>query len=82
MRTLEWDNMGVKIDGRQLRHLCFADNIVLITPNISQAEGMLTDFDKARGQIGLRRNLTETMLMGNFLVTYAPFMLKGMNISE
>uniref|UniRef100_A0A0K0DLH7 Protein kinase domain-containing protein n=1 Tax=Angiostrongylus cantonensis TaxID=6313 RepID=A0A0K0DLH7_ANGCA len=47
MRTLEWDNMGVKIDGRQIHHLRFADDIVLITPDISQAERMLTDFDEA-----------------------------------
>ncbi|KAE9416755.1 hypothetical protein Angca_008402, partial [Angiostrongylus cantonensis] len=29
MRTLEWDNMGIKIDGRQSHHLRFADDIVL-----------------------------------------------------
>ena len=29
MRTLEWDNMGVKIDGLQIHHLRFADDIVL-----------------------------------------------------
>ncbi|VDM63725.1 unnamed protein product [Angiostrongylus costaricensis] len=37
MRTMEWDNMGVKIDGRNLHHLRLADDIVSITPNISQA---------------------------------------------
>ena len=41
MRQLEWEDMGVKIDGRQLHHLRFADDIVLITPNIEQAERML-----------------------------------------
>ncbi|KAE9420057.1 hypothetical protein Angca_005704, partial [Angiostrongylus cantonensis] len=61
MRTLEWDNMGVKIDGRQIYHLRFADDIVLITPDINQAERMLADFDKACGKIGLRLNLKKTM---------------------
>ncbi|KAE9415687.1 hypothetical protein Angca_006031, partial [Angiostrongylus cantonensis] len=65
MRTLEWDNMGVKIDGRQIHHLRFADDIVLITPDISQAERMLADFDKACGKIGLRLNLKKTMFMKN-----------------
>ncbi|WKY09602.1 hypothetical protein Q1695_002173 [Nippostrongylus brasiliensis] len=32
MRTLEWDDMGVKIDGRHIHHLRFVDDIVLITP--------------------------------------------------
>ncbi|VDM61039.1 unnamed protein product [Angiostrongylus costaricensis] len=53
-RSLEWDNMGVKNDGQQLQHLRFPDNIVVIIPNISQAERMLDDFDKACGKIGLR----------------------------
>ncbi|KAK6761031.1 hypothetical protein RB195_022193 [Necator americanus] len=46
MRKLEWDDMGVKVDGRELHHLCFTDDIVPTTPNISQAEGMLTEFDE------------------------------------
>uniref|UniRef100_A0A0K0CT10 Reverse transcriptase domain-containing protein n=1 Tax=Angiostrongylus cantonensis TaxID=6313 RepID=A0A0K0CT10_ANGCA len=49
MRTLQRDNMGVKIDGLQIDHLRFADDIVLITPDIRRVERMLVDFDKARG---------------------------------
>ncbi|KAE9412688.1 hypothetical protein Angca_008687, partial [Angiostrongylus cantonensis] len=82
MRTLEWDNIGVKIDGRQIHHLRFADDIVLITPDISQAERMLADFDKACGKIGLRLNLKKTMFTKNGLVSFASFMLNGTNISE
>ncbi|KAK6726457.1 hypothetical protein RB195_004650 [Necator americanus] len=45
------DNQGVptqciKVDGRQLNHLLFADDIVLITPSTSQAERMLSEFDE------------------------------------
>ncbi|VDP51356.1 unnamed protein product [Heligmosomoides polygyrus] len=35
MRELEWEDMGVKVDGRQLHHLRFADDIGLMTPSIS-----------------------------------------------
>ncbi|EYC22351.1 hypothetical protein Y032_0017g3299 [Ancylostoma ceylanicum] len=59
MRRLEWDNMGVRVDGRLLYHLRFADGIVLITPSISQAERMLADFDDACGKIGLHRGRQE-----------------------
>ena len=82
MRTLEWDDMGVKIDGRQLHHLRFADDIVFITPNIEQAERMLTDFANACGKIGLKLNLSKTMFMRNGYVLNAPFTLNGTNISE
>lgn len=44
MRDLEWKNMGLKMDGRQLRHLHLADDIVLTTSNISQAEQMFVMF--------------------------------------
>ncbi|XGW07565.1 hypothetical protein V3C99_010604 [Haemonchus contortus] len=63
MRHLEWEHLGVKVDGRFLHHLRFADDIVLITPNIEQAERMLAEFDSACGKIGLRLNLTKTMFM-------------------
>ncbi|KAK6734935.1 hypothetical protein RB195_018248 [Necator americanus] len=65
MRNLEWDVMGVKVDGRQLHHLRFADEIVLITPSINQAERMLIEFDETCGCIGLQLNLQTTMFMGN-----------------
>ncbi|KAK6744057.1 hypothetical protein RB195_011012 [Necator americanus] len=44
MRKLEWDDVGV--DGRQLHHLRFADDIVLITPSISEAGRMLAQFQR------------------------------------
>ncbi|EYC05064.1 hypothetical protein Y032_0084g1759 [Ancylostoma ceylanicum] len=65
MRRLEWDNMAVRVDGRLLHHLRFADNVVLITSNISQAERMLADFDDACGKVGLQLNITKTMFMRN-----------------
>ncbi|KAK6752525.1 hypothetical protein RB195_003755 [Necator americanus] len=82
VRKLEWDDMGVKVDGRQLHHLRFADDIVLITPSISQAERMLTEFDETCGCIGLQLNLKKMMFMRNEWVSDAPFTLNGTNISE
>ncbi|KAK6744538.1 hypothetical protein RB195_011328 [Necator americanus] len=82
MRKLEWDDMGVKVDGWQLHHLRFADDIVLITPSISQAERMLTEFDETCGCIGLQLNLQNMMFMRNGWVSDAPFTLNGTNISE
>ncbi|EPB71416.1 hypothetical protein ANCCEY_09499 [Ancylostoma ceylanicum] len=82
MRRLEWDSMEVRVDGRLLHHLRFADGIVLRTPNISQAERMRADFDDACGKIGLQLNLTKTMFMRNGWVLDAPFSLNGTNISD
>ncbi|KAK6737641.1 hypothetical protein RB195_020010 [Necator americanus] len=55
MRKLEWDDMGVKVDGRQLHHLRFADDIVLITPSISQAIA-----DRIRRNMWMHRSSAES----------------------
>ncbi|KAK6765688.1 hypothetical protein RB195_025540 [Necator americanus] len=82
MRKLEWDDIGVKVDGRQLHHLRFADDILLITSTISQAERMLTEFDETCGRIGLQLNLQKVMFIRNGWVLNAPFTLSGTNIFE
>ncbi|KAK6764649.1 hypothetical protein RB195_024827 [Necator americanus] len=81
MRKLEWDDMGVKTDGQQPHHLRFADDIVLITPSIIQAERMLTEFDEICGCTGLQLNLERTMFTRNGWVSDTPFTLYEMNIS-
>nr|CDJ88937.1 RNA-directed DNA polymerase (reverse transcriptase) domain containing protein [Haemonchus contortus] len=79
---LEWEDLGVKVDGCYLHHLRFADDIVLITRNIEQAERMLAEFDNACGKIGLKLNLAKTMFVKKGLVPDAPSTLNGKNISE
>ncbi|EPB70308.1 hypothetical protein ANCCEY_10610 [Ancylostoma ceylanicum] len=74
--------MGVRVDGRLLHHLLFADDIVLITPSIIQAGRMLADFDDACGKIGLQLNLTKTMFMRNRCDPDGPFSLNRTIISE
>uniref|UniRef100_A0A7I4YIX3 Reverse transcriptase domain-containing protein n=1 Tax=Haemonchus contortus TaxID=6289 RepID=A0A7I4YIX3_HAECO len=37
MCHMEWETTGVKVNGRYLYHLRFADDIVLITPSIERA---------------------------------------------
>ncbi|VDO29865.1 unnamed protein product [Haemonchus placei] len=71
-----------QFDGGYLHHLRFADDILLITPNIEQEERMPAEFDNACGKISLRLNLTKTMFMKNGLVPDAPFTLNGTNVSE
>ncbi|KAK6735643.1 hypothetical protein RB195_018705 [Necator americanus] len=74
--------MGLKVDGRKLHFLRFADDIVLITPSISQAERMLNGLDKTCGCIVLQVNLQKMMFMRTGWVSDAPFTLYEMNTSE
>ncbi|KAK6765594.1 hypothetical protein RB195_025481 [Necator americanus] len=84
MRGLTCDNMGVKVDGQHLHHLRFADDIVLISTSINQAERMLAEFDETCRKVGLQLNIDKTMLMfmRNGRVSDAPFTLIVKNISE
>ncbi|VDO21527.1 unnamed protein product [Haemonchus placei] len=61
MRHLEWEDLGVKIDDSYLNHLRFADDMVLITPNMERVERMLPESDNACGKIGLQVNFTKTI---------------------
>ncbi|KAK6728592.1 hypothetical protein RB195_005936 [Necator americanus] len=89
MRKLEWDDMGVKVDGRQLHHLRFADDIVLITPSISQTEA---EADRIRRNMWMHRSSAESTkddvhagrmgLRDGWVGTDAPFTLNGTNISK
>ncbi|VDO19101.1 unnamed protein product [Heligmosomoides polygyrus] len=65
MHELEWEDMGVKVDGLQLLHLRFVDDIELITPSISQGERMLANLDRVCRNIGLQLILTKTIFMRN-----------------
>ncbi|KAK6761748.1 hypothetical protein RB195_022723 [Necator americanus] len=62
--------MVVKVDGWQLHHLRFANDIVLITSSISQAERMLTKFDETFGCFGVWLNLKKTTSMRNGWVSH------------
>ncbi|KAK6764117.1 hypothetical protein RB195_024443 [Necator americanus] len=65
MRGLEYDDMGVKVDGRHLHHLRFADDIVLTTSSINQAERVLAEFYETSKKIGLQLNLDKTVFVRN-----------------
>lgn len=62
-KKLDWSNMGININGKFLNHLRFADDIVLIAPNMEQLEIMLTQLDAISSEIGLKMNLSKTKIM-------------------
>ncbi|KAK6765307.1 hypothetical protein RB195_025297 [Necator americanus] len=77
-----FEPVRVKIDGRQLHHFHFIGDIILITSSISQAEGMLTEFDETCRCMGLQLNLQTMLFIRNGWVSDATSTLNGTNISE
>lgn len=63
--TLNWEKIGLYINGKFLSHLRFADDLVLLSETSSQLQTMLDSLNAASKQVGLEMNLSKTMVMTN-----------------
>ena len=66
-KELDWSGMGININGRFLNNLRFADDIVLIAPNLEELETMLTQLNEMSQRIGLKMNLSKTKIMTDII---------------
>ncbi len=64
-KKLEWDDMGLKIDGEYLNNLRFADDIVLLTNSGEDLEKMISDLHRNSLKVGLKMNMKKTKIMYN-----------------
>lgn len=62
---LNWDNLGININGEYLNHLRFADDIIIISESHEQLEYMLRTLDEESRECGLHMNPEKTCLMTN-----------------
>ncbi|WKY04192.1 hypothetical protein Q1695_005292 [Nippostrongylus brasiliensis] len=65
MKSLDWDEMGIRVDGKFLPNLRFADGIVIFAKSTTEAETMLRELDEAGRKIGLHINRKKTQFMKN-----------------
>ena len=64
-RNLNWDNKGLRVNGRNLNNLRFADDIVLIATSLDDMITMIKDLSKASENIGLRINNNKSFILTN-----------------
>lgn len=64
-REVDWTNYGIRIDGKPLNHLRFADDIVLISEKSEEVQKMLDELVAASSKAGLEINGTKTKYMSN-----------------
>ena len=81
-RRLDWADSGILIDGRRLNHLRFADDIVLITHTIDEAQRMLEELQHESAKIGLRINQSKTKFMRNDDAALKDFVLQQQRLEE
>ena len=82
MKSLDWDERGIRVDGRFLSNLRFADDIVLFSSSITEAETMLKELNEVGNKIGLRINRKKTQFMKNALCEDAGMEFEGTPITE
>lgn len=68
-KRINWDEMGIKVDGEFLSHLRFADDIVITADSIDQAQSMLTSLHAACKDVGLKINFAKTQFMTNLVLS-------------
>ncbi|VDM64040.1 unnamed protein product [Angiostrongylus costaricensis] len=65
MKSLDWEEKGISIDGKFLSNLRFANDIVIFSRSTSEAEVMINELNEAGKKIGLRINRKKTQFMKN-----------------
>lgn len=68
-KKINWDDLGINIDGENLNHLRFADDIVLISDRLDKAMRMLESLQTASRRVGLKINTSKTQFMTNLVVS-------------
>ncbi|CAG5039360.1 unnamed protein product [Parnassius apollo] len=64
-RKLNWENLGINIDGTSLTHLRFADDIVLFAKTPEAINKMIEDLSIESERVGLKLNPEKTRVMTN-----------------
>lgn len=71
-KLLDWEGLGININGQYLTHLRFADDIVLMAETMEDLNTMLEDLRSASQRVGLRMNMDKTKIMSNAHVVPSP----------
>src|SRR6202012_779890 len=64
-KKLDWNEMGININGKFLNHLRFEDDIILIAADLDQLQTMMNQLHQESSKIGLKMNLSKTKVMTN-----------------
>lgn len=76
-KTLQWDGMGINVNGEYLSHLRFADDIVIMAESLQDLQKMLSSLNAASRRVGLGMNLDKTKVMFNEHIIPEPISVEG-----
>lgn len=64
-RNLNWHEKGLRIDGKYISHLRFADDIIIFAENLNEIKTMMQELARESEKVGLLMNLSKTKAMTN-----------------
>ena len=80
-RKLSWKS-GIDVNGEQLNHLRFADDVVLIANNTRKLQKMLRELDAESRKVGLKLNRSKTKYMRSRDLKKEKITINGEEIEE
>uniref|UniRef100_A0A8R1E7Y2 Reverse transcriptase domain-containing protein n=1 Tax=Caenorhabditis japonica TaxID=281687 RepID=A0A8R1E7Y2_CAEJA len=72
---------GIRINGQNLTHLRFADDIVLVASNLKAASLMIQELVEMCGKVGLRMNTNKAKVMRNRFSSRSPVNVTHNNVT-
>ena len=73
-RRLDWTKAGIKINGKYLSHLRFADDIILLCNSAKDFQERIEELNESSKMSGLKMNLKKTQVMfNNYTILYQHF---------
>nr|XP_032511484.1 uncharacterized protein LOC116765942 [Danaus plexippus plexippus] len=76
-KLLEWEGLGININGEYITHLRFADDIVVMAKSMDELSTMLESLNRVSQRLGLKMNMDKTKLMSNVHVTPTRVMVEN-----
>ena len=67
---LEEAQAGIKIAGRNINNLRYADNTILMEESEEELESLLMKVKEEREKVGLKLNIQKTKIMVSSLITW------------
>jgi Reverse transcriptase (RNA-dependent DNA polymerase) len=81
-RRLEWDTVGLRVNGENISHLRFADDIVLISSSSTELQEMISQLNEESNKLGMKMNMKKTKVMFNKFSTEIDIQINGMQIGK
>ena len=76
-KLLDWNGLGININGEYLTQLRFADDVVIMAESLDDLNNMLNDLSRVSQQVGLKMNMSKTKIMCNAHVSLHPVIVEN-----